>query len=73
MYTLAIVPITNKRLLFPGVLYMVVGICYFVDGVRSHLSLLRIVGLSCWLLLGILSIWRGFEGKPQENKPGQPR
>jgi uncharacterized membrane protein HdeD (DUF308 family) len=62
---------TNKRLLISGMLYIVTGICYFIDAIQSHLTLLRIAGLSCFLLLGVFTMWSAFREKPPEKNQGQ--
>ena len=52
--------LNNRRSLISGVLFVVIGICYFIDGLQSHLNTLRIIGLLCWFSLGTYNIWNAF-------------
>ena len=46
-----IMALTDRKSLISGVLFLV-GICYLIDRMQSHLNTLRIVGLLGWFSLG---------------------
>jgi hypothetical protein len=52
--------ITNRKWLILGVFFILIGVCWLIDGLQSHLTALRIIGVLCflWLVLivfGVLS------------------
>jgi len=52
--------LTDRKPLISGVLFLVAGICYLIDGMQSHLNTLRIVGLLGWFSLGAYNVGNAF-------------